>query len=69
MNSLTLEECELLGDSKYRAYISQVEKALKTFEYTSEWADLISNLGKLNKVGIVMCFRFVLDPNIECAVD
>ena len=50
MNSLTLEECELLGDSKYRAYISQVEKALKSFEYTSEWADLISNLGKLNKV-------------------
>ena len=50
MNSLTIEECELLADSKYRAYISQVEKALKSFEYTSEWADLISNLGKLNKV-------------------
>ena len=47
---LNIEECELLGDSKYRAYISQVEKALKSFENTSEWADLISALGKLNKV-------------------
>ena len=50
MNVLNLEECELLTDSKYRAYVSQVERALKAFEYTSEWADLISALGKLNKV-------------------
>ena len=50
MNVLNLEECELLGDSKYRAYISQVEKALRAFEYTNEWADLISALTKLNKV-------------------
>ncbi|XP_062580439.1 protein dopey-1-like isoform X4 [Saccostrea cucullata] len=52
MSALTIlaEECELLNDSKYRSYISQVEKALKSFEYTSEWADLISALGKLNKV-------------------
>ena len=50
MSMLSVEECELLSDSKYRSYISQVEKALKSFEYTSEWADLISALGKLNKV-------------------
>ncbi|XP_050391433.1 protein dopey-1 isoform X1 [Patella vulgata] len=50
MSMLTVEECELLSDSKYRSYISQVDKALKSFEYTSEWADLISALGKLNKV-------------------
>jgi hypothetical protein len=50
MSMLTVEECELLGDSKYRSYITQVEKALKSFESTSEWADLISALGKLNKV-------------------
>lgn len=50
MSSLTVEECELLSDAKYRSYINQVEKALKSFEYTSEWADLISALGKLNKV-------------------
>ncbi|KAK3576489.1 hypothetical protein CHS0354_034162 [Potamilus streckersoni] len=48
--SIFTEECELLNDSKYRSYITQVEKALKSFEYTSEWADLISALGKLNKV-------------------
>lgn len=50
MSMLTVEECELLSDSKYRSYISQVDKALKSFETTSEWADLISALGKLNKV-------------------
>ena len=48
--SILSEECELLNDSKYRAYITQVEKALKSFDSTSEWADLISALGKLNKV-------------------
>ena len=46
------EELELLSDSKYRQFISAVEKALKSFEYSSEWADLISALGKLSKVGI-----------------
>ena len=50
MNILTAEECELLGDSKYRSYVSQVEKALKAFDNTTEWADLISALAKLNKV-------------------
>ncbi|XP_067674328.1 protein dopey-1-like isoform X1 [Haliotis asinina] len=50
MSMLTIEECELLSDSKYRNYISQVEKALRSFENTSEWADLISALAKLNKV-------------------
>jgi len=30
--------------------VNAVDKALKSFEYTSEWADLISALGKLNKV-------------------
>ncbi|KAK3917430.1 Protein dopey-1-like protein [Frankliniella fusca] len=45
-----MEEYELMKDSKYRVYVSAVDKALKNFEYTSEWADLISALGKLNKV-------------------
>ena len=51
--SILAEECELLNDSKYRSYITQVEKALKSFDNTSEWADLISALGKLNKVHVV----------------
>ena len=53
MASLTLEEYELRADSKYRQYTATVDKALKSFEYTSEWADLISALGKLNKVGLI----------------
>ena len=47
---MNTEELELLSDSKYRQFINAVEKALKSFEYSSEWADLISALGKLNKV-------------------
>lgn len=50
MGSIAMEEYELMKDSKYRVYVSAVDKALKNFEYTSEWADLISALGKLNKV-------------------
>uniref|UniRef100_A0A8B9F2X9 DOP1 leucine zipper like protein A n=1 Tax=Amazona collaria TaxID=241587 RepID=A0A8B9F2X9_9PSIT len=47
---MNTEELELLTDSKYRNYVAAVDKALKSFEYSSEWADLISALGKLNKV-------------------
>ncbi|GIY38627.1 protein dopey-1 [Caerostris darwini] len=50
MAGIALDEYELLGDARYRSYISSIDKALKNFEYTSEWADLISALGKLNKV-------------------
>uniref|UniRef100_A0ABM0M468 Protein dopey-1-like n=1 Tax=Saccoglossus kowalevskii TaxID=10224 RepID=A0ABM0M468_SACKO len=50
MASLHQEESEWVGDAKYRAYVAAVEKALRNFEYSSEWADLIAALGKLNKV-------------------
>ena len=30
--------------------MSQIDKALKAFEYTTEWSDLIAALEKLNKV-------------------
>lgn len=61
MSTQTLEENELLiKDSKYRLYVSAVDKALKNFEYTTEWADLIAALGKLNKV----CFHFHTKCNI-----
>ncbi|XP_074550319.1 protein DOP1B [Halichoeres trimaculatus] len=43
------EEAELLNDYRYRNYASVIEKALRNFESSSEWADLISSLGKLNK--------------------
>ncbi|KAM6186211.1 protein DOP1A isoform 2-T2 [Rhynchocyon petersi] len=47
---MNTEELELLSDTKYRNYVAAIDKALKNFEYSSEWADLISALGKLNKV-------------------
>ena len=40
----------IASDKKYRQYMTEVEKALRAFEYTSEWADLIAALGRLNKV-------------------
>ncbi|XP_054981445.1 protein dopey-2 isoform X1 [Sorex araneus] len=43
------EEQELLSDYRYRSYSAGIEKALRNFESSSEWADLISSLGKLNK--------------------
>uniref|UniRef100_A0A0P6J8V2 Protein dopey-2 n=1 Tax=Heterocephalus glaber TaxID=10181 RepID=A0A0P6J8V2_HETGA len=43
------EEQELLNDYRYKSYSSGIEKALRNFESSSEWADLISSLGKLNK--------------------
>ncbi|XP_049819768.1 protein dopey-1 homolog isoform X3 [Aethina tumida] len=50
MTTFENEEFDLMKDSKYRMYVAAVDKALKNFEYTSEWADLIAALTKLNKV-------------------
>lgn len=44
------EEADLQNDYRYRSYAGVIEKALRNFESSSEWADLISSLGKLNKV-------------------
>uniref|UniRef100_A0A4W3K3C2 DOP1 leucine zipper like protein B n=1 Tax=Callorhinchus milii TaxID=7868 RepID=A0A4W3K3C2_CALMI len=43
------EELDLINDYRYRNYAATIDKALKNFESSSEWADLISSLGKLNK--------------------
>uniref|UniRef100_UPI00398E95F6 protein DOP1B n=1 Tax=Pristiophorus japonicus TaxID=55135 RepID=UPI00398E95F6 len=43
------EELNLISDYRYRSYAATIDKALKNFESSSEWADLISSLGKLNK--------------------
>ncbi|CAG5136270.1 unnamed protein product [Candidula unifasciata] len=50
MSWLTVEECELLGDAKYRSYITQIEKILLSFDCTNEPATIISALGRLNKI-------------------
>ncbi|XP_075169271.1 protein DOP1 homolog [Haematobia irritans] len=44
-----MEEKKLMTEAKYRNYMSNIDKALRNFEYSSEWADLISALGKLSK--------------------
>ncbi|CAB4070309.1 Protein pad-1 [Lepeophtheirus salmonis] len=45
-----MEEYSLTKDSKYRSFMLAIDKALRAFDYTTEWADLIAALGKLNKV-------------------
>lgn len=62
MSKLT-DSNEFLNDSKYRQYVAAVEKALKTFEYPTEWADLISALGKLHKVNDVYFYTLHLGLN------
>lgn len=65
MAAIMLEEYELMKDSKYRMYVAAVDKALKNFEYTSEWADLISALGKLNKV----CCKYLRNCYLLILID
>jgi hypothetical protein len=51
MSLLSNDEVSLLNsDNKFRNYVSSIEKALKNFESSTEWADLISSLNKLKKV-------------------
>jgi hypothetical protein len=50
------DEVALLNDGRYKNFIATLEKVLKQFEYSSEWADLITNLVKVKKVS----FRFFI---------
>lgn len=54
------EEQELQNDYRYRHYEGVIEKALRNFESSSEWADLISSLGKLNKVSLSKMLSFFI---------
>lgn len=65
-----MEEYELMNQHKYRIYMSNIDKALKNFEYSSEWADLISALGKLNKVRFFACGDkiYSVDRGLHCLV-
>ena len=54
------DEANLLSsDSKFRSYASNMDKALKAFEGSGEWADLINSLTKIQKVShdISMAWR------------
>ena len=41
---------EFRGETKYKQFSAAVERALKGFELSAEWHDLISSLARLNKV-------------------
>ncbi|EDV20549.1 uncharacterized protein TRIADDRAFT_31667, partial [Trichoplax adhaerens] len=43
------EDNQLLNNARYRQYATAMDKALKSFESSSEWADLIASLGKVIK--------------------
>ncbi|KFD57066.1 hypothetical protein M513_01951 [Trichuris suis] len=45
-----LDEEMLTASSKYKAFESAVDKCLKGFELSTEWADLIAALSKLSKI-------------------
>lgn len=68
------EELELQNDYRYRSYAAVIEKALRNFESSSEWADLISSLGKLNKVLVrilfvvlIFCFTASTCLSVPCS--
>jgi hypothetical protein len=50
MSLMPNDEVSLLNDGRYKNFIATLEKVLKQFEYSSEWADLITNLVKVKKV-------------------
>ena len=57
-----MEEKKLMAEAKYRNYMSNIDKALRNFEYSSEWADLISALGKLSKVSHMQFVNIIYLP-------
>ncbi len=50
MSLMPSDEVSLLNDGRYKNFIATLEKVLRQFEYSSEWADLITNLVKVKKV-------------------
>jgi hypothetical protein len=50
MSLMLDDEVALINDSQYKSFILAIEKVLKQFEYSTEWADLITYLVKLKKV-------------------
>jgi hypothetical protein len=45
-------EGDFTNEAKYRQYSASVERALKSFELSTEWHDLISCLARINKVHV-----------------
>jgi hypothetical protein len=47
----------LANDAKYKKFAAQVDKSLQSFENVNEWADFISFLSRLLKVGEMLSAR------------
>lgn len=45
-------------ETKYKQFSYEVERALRNFELSTEWPDLISALTRLNKVNTHASVRF-----------
>lgn len=60
----------LHSSSKYKTYSQNVDRALRTFENSNEWADLISALGRLTKVihMISYLYNWFSGISIKCQV-
>ncbi len=56
MSLMSNDEVALLNDGRYKNFIATLEKVLKQFEYSSEWADLITNLVKVKKVSFAFFY-------------
>ena len=63
MNEAQNEEA-FAKEGKYQKFQSVVERALKNFEVSSQWTDLVSHLSALHKVGVKLTVRC-----ISCTID
>ncbi|CAH8549385.1 unnamed protein product [Schistosoma turkestanicum] len=45
-----MDDLDLIKDAKYKSFVAQIDKSLRSFDYSNEWADLISALGRLIKI-------------------
>ncbi len=64
------DEVALGHDSRYKSFIVAIEKVLKQFEHSTEWADLITILVKVKKVrshvfGMELKVDFVFPSNVS----
>jgi len=50
MSLMLDDELALINDSRYKSFIVSIERVLKQFEYSTEWADLITYLVRIKKV-------------------
>jgi hypothetical protein len=50
MSSMLDDEVLLGNDNRYKCYIAAIERVLKQYESTNEWADFIPYLAKIKRV-------------------